>query len=311
MIRILLFLLPTLAFSQQDSTQKIKVVSVNVWGGGNISRGGFEDRTLFQQASPSSSLAFANVTGYGNNSGDFFLGNTYANSIAGISVNVKLAKCKSSEFRIGLAHSRYTISTQSYGKSVSTTLYTTPLPGGGVLTSDSVFNTGYSYEWMTDVLDLQLQWTVRSNPARIFSVYAGGGLYFGMGYNGTIRNSFIESSIIQHTSEGPAYVYYSTDYTLQTDIREEFKAPGLVSFGAEIPVGFNIRLGRRNAFFSHLVYFNEYRGSLQFIKPSGVDMIIRTSSGMIAGLRWYITPPKGQWKKGKGKEDKSESHHHE
>jgi len=311
MFRLLLFLLPSLVFAQQDSTKHIKVVSVSVWAGGDISRGGFEDRTLFQKAAPSSSLAFANVSGYGNSGGDFYYGNTYTNTIGGISVSLKLLKCKSSEFRIGLEHSRYTISNQSYSKEESSTLYTTTLPGAGILTSDSIFNSGYSYEWMTDALDLQLQWTVRSNPGRIFSVYAGGGVFFGLGYNGTIRNTFVESSIIQHTSEGPAYVYYSTDYTLHTEIHEEFKAPGVFNFGATVPVGFNIRLGRKNPFLSHLVYFNEYRGALHFIKPSGVDMMIRTSSGMFAGIRWYIAPPKGHWKKGNPQDGQKNQSHHE
>lgn len=307
----ILFALPLALAAQEDSTKKVKVVSVNAWIGGNITRGGFEDRTIFQQATPSSSLAFADLAGYGNQGGSFPFDNTYTNSNRGLMVYLKLCDCKASEFRIGIENGKSTISSQFYSKETSTILFTTPLPGGGILVSDSVYRSDYRYEWSSDAIALNLGWIVRTKPGRIFSVYAGGGIFSGLGFNGKINNSFLERSRIQHTSGAPTYVGYSTASQTHTDVEENFKAPGYSYFGAYIPVGFNVRLGRRNAILSHLVYFGEYQGAIQFLKPAGFDMRIRTSSGMISGLKWYITAPQWGWKKGNYKDGVKKHKHHE
>lgn len=308
---LILFVLPAVLNAQEDSTRKVKVVSISAWAGGTIVRGGFEDRTVFQQAVPSSSLAFADITGYNNEDGMYLFSNTTASASRGIMVNLKVKGCKSSEFRAGLEHGTTVLSSQFYSKATSTTLYTTPLPGGGILSSDSVHNSQYSYDWTSDMLALNLSWTVRSNPGRIISFYTGAGIYGGMGFNGKIENVFLESSRTEHTSSSPSYVYYTTDYETKTLVTENFAGPGFGYFGAYVPIGFNIRLGRRNAILSHLAYFGEYQGSIQFIKAGGVDIRIRTSSSFNSGLKWYIVAPKAHWKKEKNRDGRKNQRHHE
>lgn len=87
-----IFLLPALLNAQQDSTRPrhgkfVRFVSINAYSGVDIYRDGYEDRTLFQQAAPTSTLAFGDMAGYSNN--DNFL-YTSLSATSGVNVNLHL-----------------------------------------------------------------------------------------------------------------------------------------------------------------------------------------------------------------------------
>src|SRR5688572_5787591 len=92
-ILLALLLLPLVTSAQQeDSTKRrdpkfVKIVSINAFGGGDFYRDGYEDRTMFQQAAPNSALPFADVSGYTNYSGGFYV---YGRSAATAGLNVNL-----------------------------------------------------------------------------------------------------------------------------------------------------------------------------------------------------------------------------
>ncbi len=304
---LFLAIFPALLFAQQDSTKKracVKVISISIYGGMNMFRGGFEDRTVFQRAAPSSSLAYADLTGYDNMNSMYQMYNWYGNSIQGVLVNLRL-RCmpRFSQLRLGIQFGSTSISSQSYNLETTTSLGSTSLPGGGMLYSDSIYTSTYSYDWNSDFLNLDLGWIVSTKQARILSVYTGFGAFAGIGFNGIIRNSLREESHLIHNVTPPASgagMYYMNP-EVHTSLEENFRAPVFGNFGAYVPIGINVRLGKRNNFLKHVVLFGEYQGTIQFIAPSGVDLRIRTSSSMNTGIKWLIHPPRG----------KGKHHHHE
>lgn len=290
--------LPAVLIAQEDSVRPrhgkfLRVISISTYGGGEYYREGFEDRTVFQQATPSSTLAFADLAGYGTGSG-FFIRYGSINSIAGINVNLRL-RCqqKFSELRIGIAHSVTSYAYQSYSQESRTSIGITTLPGGEIVSTDSVAYASYSYAWDTDVMHLNLAWMVRTNPRAWLNVYTGFGVMSGIGYNGVLEYDHIHTSEYQHTS-GLGNMHYTTNRQVVSHTTERYSAPMITSFVAYIPMGFNLRLGKHNNFLKHIALFGEYNGAVQILSPKGVNNKVRTASSMYGGVRWYIHAPAGK-----------------
>lgn len=309
-----LTLLPALLSGQTDSTESqkkfIKVISISAYGGGEFFREGFEDRTVFQQATPSSTLAFTDLAGYSTGSG-FFIRFGNVSSITGFNVNLRL-RCQSkfSELRIGLAHSVTSYAYQSYTQESRTSIGITTLPGGEIVSTDSVSYASYTYEWYTDVMNLNLAWMVRTNPRSWLNVYTGFGVMAGIGYNGVLEYDHIHSSEYQHTS-GIGNNHYTTNRQVISQTSERYRAPTITSFVAYIPMGINLRLGKRNNFFKHVAVFGEYNGAIQVLAPNGVNSKVRTASSMYGGVRWYIHAPGGNFKGRRGHRHHSGKGHNE
>lgn len=286
----------------------IEFISVAISGGGQLIQTGIQDVSLIQQAAPSSSLAFADLSQYGLSglySGIF--GSLNSGSVKGITVNVRFGcQNKFSETRFGIYHSRIGISSQNYSYTTRTPIDTTHVPGGTLVT-DSVFHSAYTYNWYSEVLSLEAAWIARTNPARIVSFYTGFGMNFGTGLNSAIENTFFENGYYVHQGTGAVSTAYITGYTTYTDKQERFRAPGFFFATAQIPVGMNIRLGRRNPILRHIVLHYEYQGQIQMLFPSGTDSQLRTASGFMGGIKWLIQPPKNH----RGKKSNHHHKHHE
>jgi hypothetical protein len=295
-ILLLPALLPLLLSAQQDSTDNepqkfIKVISISAYGGGEMYREGFEDRSVFQQAAPNSTLAFADLSGYGTSNG-WFIRYGNVNSISGLNVNLRLRGQKFSEVRVGIGHSVTSYSYQSYSKESRTFIGTSTLPGGDVVSTDSVSYASYNYAWYSDVMQLNLAWILRSNPRNWLNVYTGLGVSGGIGYNGVLEYNHIHTSEYRHSTT-TGNVHSTTHREVISEANERFRAPVFGFYSAYIPIGVNIRLGRRNTFLSHIALFGEYTGAVQLLTPKGVDSKVRTSSGGYGGVRWYIHAPGG------------------
>ena len=288
---------PLLLSAQQDSTDNskfIQVISVSAYMGGDFYRDGFEDRTIFQQAAPSSTLAFADLGGYSNQKGMFYY---YSKTgfTNGINVNLHL-RCqqKYGELRIGIAHSNMNVSSQQYRMRSVTMIDSDTLSNGEIFYTDSVASSAYNYSWNSDILHLNAGWIVRTDPKRWVNLYTGFGLFGGIGFNGIITATHEHSSYHNtYNTMSPGYSYDS-NYESQVLVEERFRAPSFTSLGAYIPIGFNIRLGRRNDFMKHLTLYGEYNGAVQLLLPQGTDSKIRTVSSMYGGMRWYIHAPAGK-----------------
>lgn len=300
---------PGILSAQDDSTatqQKlIKVISISGYMGGELFREGFSDRTVFQQATPNSTLAFASIAGYSNANGIFYYINSRASVNTGMNVNLRLRGQKSSELRVGIGHSTTSFAAQSYSKETTTALGTTTLPGGEVLYTDSVSYASYDYTWNADVINLNAAWILRSNPRNWVSVYTGFGIFGGLGFNGILEYSHVHNSRHHHYTGGSG-PNYTTNFTTEVYTTERYRAPAFTSLGAYIPIGFNIRLGRRNNFFKHVALFGEYNGAVQFLAPKNVDSKTRTVSAMYGGIRWYVQAPGG----GKSRQGRQRGPHH-
>jgi hypothetical protein len=301
----LALLAPSVLFSQEDSTENsrrkfIRVVSISGMLGGEFYREGFSDRTPFQQATPNSTLAFANIGGYGNSNGIFYYLNSRASTNSAMNVNLKLRGQKMSEVRFGLYHSNTSFAAQSYSRETTTPIDTTMLPGGELLYTDSVSYASYDYTWDASVINLHIGWIVRSNPGNWVSVYTGFGLFGGIGFNGILEYNHVHSSRHTHRSPGNN-TYYTTNHTTEVQSRETYRAPVFASFGGYIPIGMNIRLAQRNNFFKHIALFGEYQGAVQVLAPKGIDSKIRTVSSMYGGVRYYIHAPKPPKREGRGR----------
>lgn len=296
--------------SEEKHKKFVRFISISSYGGGEIYREGFQDRTAFQQATPNSTLAFADISGHGNNNfGYGMMLNSSASS--GINVNVRL-RCqqKFGELRFGISHSVVSFASQYYFMETVTPLDTTLLPGGEALHSDSVAYSTFSYEWYSDIIQLHLGWIVRTDPKRLVNLYTGVGFYGGIGFNGVLEYNHRHSSLHQHYLASGAGMNYTTNYEVISDVNEQYRAPMFKSFGVYVPIGFNIRLSRRNNFLRHLTLYGEYNGAIQFLVPKDVDAKVRTVSGMYGGMRWYIHAPKGN--KGSGHHrGKHHRYHHD
>jgi hypothetical protein len=283
--------------TQDDSTETqkkfIKVISIAGYGGGNLYRDGYEDRTIFQQAVPGNPMMFADLTGYGNQMHYYDYGFINANVTTGLMISTRL-RCqkKFSELRLGISHSLPMVSEQYYVKESTTQIGTSALPGGETLITDSTHHSSYQYKWYTDVLSLDISWIVKSDPGKIFNCYTGFGLTGGVGYNGVISAEHREYSYHTNRSNGPSYLYYQSNATQHTTTSSRSAAPIIAQFGGYIPIGFNIRLGKRQTFFSHLTLFGEYQGAMYLLSCPGITSKLRTSSNVYGGVRYYIRAPK-------------------
>lgn len=281
----------------------VKFTSINVYGGGDFYRDGFEDRTIFQQAAPNSSIAFADISGYTNWDNTIIYSSSMMNATTGMNVNMHL-RCqkKTGELRFGFSHSAINIASQYYSQESTTPMDTTWLPGGEVLLTDSIALSQYSLNWDADLLQLHIGWIIRSDPKRWLSFYTGIGFCGGFGYNGVIEMNHNHYSYLYHSS-AQSGMNYSSNHEQISLVEEKYRAPGFTSFGIYMPVGMNLRLGTRNNVFKHLALFGEYNGAILFVSPKGLNTKVRTLSAMSGGVRWYIHAP------GKPKSDKRKREH--
>lgn len=307
-----LALLPLALNAQQDSTRRhygnaddrddtsdtrhrklFKVVSISAYMGGEFYRDGFQDRTIFQQAAPGSNLAFADLSGYNDQPG--FYSNVVGRTGTTAGMNVQLhvrGTPRYSEIRVGVGHSVVNVSSQYYYRQTTTRVDTISMSNGDMLFVDSVSSSNYRFDWYTDVIQLNLGWIVRSDPKRKFNVYTGMGIYGGVGFNGIIEAEHSHASYQRTYSEGQMNnISYTTNFTTEILVRERSRAPMLGSFGVYVPMGFNLRLGRRNNVLRHMTIYGEYNGAVQFILPKGVDPKVSTLSSFSGGLRWYVHAP--------------------
>lgn len=295
---LLASLTPAFLFAQQNSDttarpkKLIKVVSFSLYGGGETYREGFEDRSVFQQAAPQSSLAFADISTYNQDDG-FFIRYGNANSSKGLNAALSLHGQKHSELRVGIAHSTTSYAYQSYTKESRTFIGTSTLPGGEVVTTDSVTYASYTYGWNADIIHLNAAWILRSNPNNWVNVYTGFGGSAGIGYNGVLEYNHSHSSEFQHSSSVGGS-HYTSNRTVISEVTERYRAPLFGAYSIYIPIGFNVRLGKRSHFLSHMALFGEYNGALNILKPANMDAKLRTSSGGYGGIRWYVHAPKGE-----------------
>lgn len=282
----------------------VKFTSISVYGGSDFYRDGFEDRTIFQQAAPGSSIAFADISGYTNWDNSFIYSSGMMNSTTGMNVNLHL-RCqkRTGELRFGFSHSAINIASQYYTQESTTPKDTTWLPGGEALFTDSISTSQYSLNWDADLIQLHVGWIIRSDPKRWFSFYTGIGFTGGIGYNGVIEMNHSHYSYLYHSSAQNG-MNYSTNHKEISYNEEKYRAPGFTTFGIYTPVGMNLRLGTRNNVFKHLAVFAEYNGAIMFISPEGLNTKVRTLSAMSGGVRWYVHAP------GKPKSDKKMKRHH-
>lgn len=307
------FLFLTLLFpfalkAQDDDTTRqkplIKVVSITGLAGGEFFREGYEDRTLFQESFPSSPLAFANLDGYSNTDHSFAYG-INSSVTSGLYLNMHLrGQKKYAELRAGLTHSSTTIAAQYYDKRTVTRTDTSQLSNGDIIYTDSVNHSAYEYYWENEMLSLNLAWIVRSDPRNLVNLYTGFGAVGGIGFNGQYSATYSNTSNHRHyKSDG--HLLYIDDYKANAVIREHFAAPLTGMFSAYIPIGGNLRLGRKpGRFLSHLALVAEYQGGIQFLFMGGGDRKVRTFSGMYGGVRWYVHAPKQMPRDTKRRRDK-------
>ena len=295
---LLTLLAPVILFGQEDSTDAnnkkcIKVISISAYAGGDIYRDGFEDRTLFQQAQPGQAIMFADLSGYSNQQSYFMYRMPSSSITTGLQVSTRL-RCqkKFSELRFGISHSISTVSNLYYSKETTTPLGSSTLPGGEVIYTDSIYHSQYAYNWTSDFIGVNAAWIVKSDPGKIFSCYTGLSINGGFGYNGIITAERIDYTYLNSYSQGQGGGYYSSSQRVVVDNYGQYRAPVITELGASIPIGFNIRLGKRHSFFSHLMMYGEYQGSFVYLQPSGTDAKVRTASRMYGGLRYYIHAPK-------------------
>jgi hypothetical protein len=291
-------LIPSFAKAQTDSTDTdngkfIRVVSISAYGGGDTYRDGFEDRTIFQQGAPTSTLAFVDLGGYTNERGLFYFNQTGITN--GININLHL-RCqqKYGELRFGISHNRVNVASQSYSMSTVTTVDSDTLSNGEIFYTDSIALSSYRYNWNSDILHLNIGWIVRTDPRRWVNLYTGFGVFAGLGFNGIITATQERYSHRSTYGNVNSNYSYESDFENEIIAQEQFRAPSFTSIGAYVPIGFNVRLGRRNDFLKHLTVFGEYNGAVQFLAPKGTDSKIRTVSSMYGGARWYIHAPAGK-----------------
>lgn len=283
----------------------IQVNSIGLYAGGDTYRDGFEDRSIFQQAVPSSALAYSDLTGYSNTSGYAIYYTNAGNASEGISLNLHL-RCqkKFGELRAGLTHTNVNIASQYYSRSSSTITDTTTLPGGDIIYTDSVNQSYYRYNWNSDLITVHLGWVVHTSPRRLTNLYTGIGFSAGMGFNGIYNAEYQNYSQKYYESQSTGgYMGTAGDMEEIAHIQEAFKAPSFTFWSVYVPVGINIRLSRRQNFWGHSAFYFEYQGAVQFVSPAGVNSKIRTASTFAGGLRWYIRAPKSLREEGHHRHD--------
>jgi hypothetical protein len=290
-------LFPCLLTAQEktaDSTHKkrIRVVSFGGYIGTDVYHEGAKDIAVFQQGAPSSALAFADLNGYVPRSGGT-LQDLYrqTSATAGLTVNLQLpVQREYAEVRVALSHSRSVVSHQSYFTRGRTPLGTDTLTDGSVMYKDSISYSSYIYTWSADVIHLHVGWIVRTDPRRWLNCYAGLSVFGGAGVNGKIWATHF-SETYRHTYDAEHQIEHLTHGQSEIGPSERLRAPSLSSGGAYIPIGLNLRVGRRRDLASHLAVFGEYNGGVQFLKPKGMDALFRTTSSLWIGVRWYIDDP--------------------
>lgn len=207
----------------------------------------------------------------------------------------------SQQFRVGFSYNDDNFrasSSTSWDEIISRTIVDTLVflnaKDTTIIYSDSLiaYNTGIQYT--NKVIHLDISWIFRLNEEKTFSLFGGIGISPGLIYNARTELRYHTSppySITRSMSQnnGTNYSVYSNVYGFSggygnTEFHTIRNKPGFACT-VYIPVGLNIRLGKKSEFWKHLNFYMEFRPSLVLQNTPELGGFSQSMVGRYMGVR--------------------------
>lgn len=184
--------------------------------------------------------------------------------------------------RIGFNHLYYSplyfSSSDEYNFSPDT-LYSSQT--GEIILSDSIARTSYWVEYTTEQIRLDVSVIFRTNQQARWSLYGGAGI------NGGISlNSFTQ--VNETYMRGKRFYYEdgnSTSYTIYESGSTRVKNKQSSGASVYLPLGVNVRLGKKRPFWTNLHLFYELRPGLSFLMIPEIGSTVNASLTQGLGLK--------------------------
>jgi hypothetical protein len=192
-------------------------------------------------------------------------------------IGFKLSKFKNGLFRIGLNNLKTTnqFSTSAFQSSIigHDTVYTsqgTPVYID-IYRSKSLYATSNSKKILLD-----LSYTYSLPEEHQMVMYSGFGLNVGMSYQSKISTSYFEHVGVAGSSSAPSTTVNN---------HEDLKLKPYFSSTIYVPIGLNIKLGKKSDFMKHIHIFGEIRPAISFLNFPSTRTIFLVSGNANLGIK--------------------------
>jgi len=282
-------MLLTVSFSVcgQDTTQNISRISIHdvfVQTGFLAERSNNGSLFDFRVLAPQSHLLYNNLSGFTSPKGF----NRNGNSVFSISMGLQFRdkdheKYKANPLlRLGISYFSGNNLTASYTREDHTPYDTlTSAHTGDVYYIDSVTTQYYNMDYSSKQIRFDGSLIFRTKSDARCSLYAGVGISAGLSIN---TNTNISYSKMTRTETEDGSFSGNYDYS-NSDITENYiNHPGFGA-SADIPMGIDFRLGKKNEFWKQLHFFYETRPGVSIIVIPEIRTLANISAQHALGLR--------------------------
>jgi hypothetical protein len=155
---------------------------------------------------------------------------------------------------------------------------TTP-QGYTINNADSMITNGYEMRYYTGQLLLDIDLIYRTNPDARYSLYAGAGITSGFSIMAHTDIQKFKSNFIENSTHSSVISASSEMHIEKNRNKTNF------GFSAYIPVGFDLRVGRKSKFLEHLHIYYELRSTIYTVMIPELRIVTQASLQHFIGIR--------------------------
>jgi hypothetical protein len=264
----------------------IDVNEVYIYAGINTTEASYSSLEDFRQLAPGSMILRRDFSDHMASNGL----SLYTNSMFAMNIGVRFANKERNDYRkpqlrIGFSYfSQPTLSNNYYR--VETKPYDTlsSTQTGQAIYIDSVITSSYSMEYSTRQLRLDASLVFRANPQGRFSLYSGIGFTAGWAIQANTHISHVTGKGVQSSAPGS----YSSGNTSQYEFSSEnFINQSGFGCSAFIPLGIDLRVGKKREFLKMLHLFYEVRPQIDVTRIPELRTV--TNAGLQHGMGLRVT----------------------
>jgi hypothetical protein len=232
----------------------------------------------FKALAPQSLLLNRNFSGY--NQYNSFYNVNWSNSLFTFSLGIQFSDKQKTAYksnpllRIGVSYLNRTSLTSSLNREERFP-YDTLVSArtGQTIYVDSTTSNSYTMNYTSEQIRLDLSLIYRTNPSRRWSLFAGIGITVGSSINATTEISHSQyNRFDSYTTNRNNYSSYGGSSSGLNE-NETIRNKNEFGFTAYLPLGIDVRLGRKYEFWKRLHLFNEMRPGIYMLSIPGIPMI--------------------------------------
>lgn len=280
-----------LSASAQGSTSaggKFQISDLYVQGGVFSERNSIGSQTEFMELAPGSNLLAQNYAGFTPYSGSYTTGSSYLSVQLGMNFrNPQTGNLrKNPQLRLGLTYHQtsplmggfYSWEQKPWDTLVSTQT-------GQQYYVDSVTSRDANFWYSGKQIKADASLLFRTNPARRWSLFAGLGLAAGFTFNAKTTIEYSTHRRTQAYYNPRSFIYFPYDPSDSESQTEEFSNRPSWVFSGSAPMGFDFRIGKKQAFWQKMHLFYELRPSFNLFGVPDLSTLSNLSLQQGIGLR--------------------------